>query len=69
MPDEVIGQLCDALGLIGTPEHCASRIADLTDAGVKSLYVMPLQTFVGPEQEIRTFRDAVFPRLKTAGLR
>ena len=69
VPDEVIGQLCDALGLIGTPEHCASRIADLTDAGVKSLYVMPLQTFVGPEQEIRTFRDAVFPRLKTAGLR
>ncbi len=69
VPDEVIGQLGDALGLIGTPEHCAQRIADLTDAGVKSLYIMPLQTFVGPEQEIRTFRDAVFPRLKTAGLR
>src|SRR5438132_1385455 len=48
VPDEVIGQLCDALGLIGTPEHCAGRIADLTDAGVKSLYIMPLQTFVGP---------------------
>ena len=69
VPDEVIGQLGDALGLIGTPEHCARRIADLTDAGVKSLYIMPLQTFVGPEQEIRTFRDAVFPRLKAAGLR
>src|SRR5207237_9123402 len=36
VPDEVIGQLGDALGLIGTPEHCASRIADLTDAGAKS---------------------------------
>lgn len=69
VPDEIIGQLCDALGLIGTPEHCARRIADLTGAGVKSLYIMPLQTFVGPEQEIRAFRDAVFPALKAAGLR
>jgi hypothetical protein len=24
---------------------------------------------VGPEQEMRTFRDEVFPRLKTAGYR
>src|SRR5215472_7357018 len=64
VPDDVIAELCDALGLIGTPEHCARRIADLTAAGVKSLYIMPLQTFVGPEPEIRAFRDAVFPKLK-----
>jgi len=69
VPDEVIAQLCDALGLMGTPEHCARRIVDLTASGVKSLYIMPLQTFVGPEQEIRTFRDAVFPALKAAGCR
>jgi len=30
---------------------------------------MPLQTFVGPEQEVRVFRDVVFPRLRAAGLR
>ena len=69
VPDDVIAQLCDVLGLIGTPEHCARRIGDLAAAGVKSLYIMPLQTFVGPEQEIRAFRDAVFPRLKAAGYR
>jgi 5,10-methylenetetrahydromethanopterin reductase len=69
VPDEVIAQLCDALGLMGTPEHCARRIIDLTAAGVKSLYIMPLQTFVGPEQEICSFRDAVFPALKAAGYR
>jgi hypothetical protein len=28
-----------------------------------------LQTFVGPEQEIRAFRDVVFPRLAALGLR
>jgi len=69
VPDEVIARLCDALGLVGTPEHCVGRIVDLAAAGVKSLYIMPLQTFVGPEQEIRAFRDAVFPKLKAAGYR
>ena len=69
VPDEVIAELCDVLGLVGTPEHCARRIIDLTGAGVRSLYVMAFQTFVGPEQEIRTFRDEVFPRLKAAGYR
>jgi 5,10-methylenetetrahydromethanopterin reductase len=69
VPDDVIAELCDALGLVGTPEHCVRRIVDLTAAGVKSLYIMPLQTFVGPEQEIRAFRDAVFPKLKAAGYR
>src|SRR5712691_2550741 len=69
VPDEVIAELCDALGLVGTPEHCARRIIEMTGAGIRSLYVMAFQTFVGPEQEIRTFRDEVFPRLKTAGYR
>jgi hypothetical protein len=30
---------------------------------------MALQTFVGPGQEVRAFRDVVFPRLQAAGLR
>lgn len=69
VPDEVIAELCDALGLVGTAEHCARRIIELTGAGVTNLYIMPFQTFVGPEQEMRTFRDEVFPRLKAAGYR
>ena len=69
MPDEVIAQLADALGLVGTPEHCSKRIIDLAGAGVSSLYLMGFQTFVGPEREMRNFRDEVFPRLKAAGYR
>jgi 5,10-methylenetetrahydromethanopterin reductase len=63
VPDEVIAQLCDALGLIGTPEYCAERILDMAKVGVNKLYLMSLQTFVGPENEIRVFRDVIFPRL------
>jgi len=69
VPDDVIAELCDTLGLVGTAEHCAQRIVEMTSAGVMNLYVQAFQTFVGPEQEMRTFRDEVFPRLKTAGYR
>lgn len=69
VPDEVIGQLCDALGLVGTPEYCAQHIMDLTKAGVTKLYLMPFQTFSPPQQEIDAFRDVVFPRLQAAGYR
>jgi 5,10-methylenetetrahydromethanopterin reductase len=69
VPDEVVAQLCDALGLIGTPDYCAERIAEMTKLGARNLYLMPLQTFVGPEAEVRAFRDVIFPRLRAAGLR
>jgi 5,10-methylenetetrahydromethanopterin reductase len=69
VPDEVIAQLCDALGLVGTPEHCADRIIEMAKLGVRNLYLMPLQTFTPPDQEVRAFRDVVFPRLGEAHLR
>jgi len=69
VPDEVVAQLCEALGLIGTAEDCSTRIGELTKLGVRNLYLMPLETFTPPRREIATFRDVVFPRLAAAGLR
>jgi 5,10-methylenetetrahydromethanopterin reductase len=69
VPDEVVAQLCDAIGLIGTPQHCADRIVELTRLGVRNLYLMPLLTFAPPEAEVAAFRDTVFPRLAAARLR
>jgi hypothetical protein len=37
----------------------------MTKVGVTNLYLMPLQTFVGPEQDVRAFRDVVFPNLRS----
>jgi 5,10-methylenetetrahydromethanopterin reductase len=68
VPDEVVTQLCDALGLIGRPADCADRIVELTKLGVQNLYLMPLETFAPPLSEMVAFRDVVFPRLRAAGL-
>jgi alkanesulfonate monooxygenase SsuD/methylene tetrahydromethanopterin reductase-like flavin-dependent oxidoreductase (luciferase family) len=67
VPDDVVAELSDAYGLIGTPEHCAGRIAEMAKHGVRNLYVMPFQTFVPPEEEVRAFRDHIFPNLRAAG--
>ena len=69
VPDEVVAQLCDALGLVGTPADCAERIVEMTKLGVRNLYLMPLLTFAPPSAEVVAFRDVVFPRLRSAGLR
>jgi 5,10-methylenetetrahydromethanopterin reductase len=69
VPDEVVAQLCEAMGLIGTPADCAARIIELAALGVRSLYLMPLLTFAPPAREIAGFRDVVFPRLTAAGVR
>jgi 5,10-methylenetetrahydromethanopterin reductase len=69
VPDEIVAQLCDTFGLVGTAEHCARRIVEMTEVGVTNLYVQAFQTFVGPEAEVRAFRDEVFPRLQAAGCR
>ena len=48
VPDDVVAELGDAIGLVGTPADCAARIADMTRLGVRNLYLMPLQTFTPP---------------------
>jgi 5,10-methylenetetrahydromethanopterin reductase len=68
VPDDVAAQLCDAVGLIGTPADCADRILDMTKLGVRNLYLMPLLTFAPPERELAAFRDVVFPRLRASAV-
>ena len=65
--DDVNGQLCDAMGLIGTPEHCANRILEMAEHGVKQLYLMPCLTFAPPEAEVQAFGNHIIPALRERG--
>ena len=64
--DDVNGQLCDALGLIGTPEYCTARIKEMAQHGVEQLYLMPCLTFAPPEAEVQAFGNHVIPALAAA---
>ena len=66
LPKDIVAQLCDALGLIGTPQHCAQRLIAMEKLGARNIYLMPTTT---PEAELRAFREVVFPLLEKAGLR
>ena len=67
--DDVVAELCEAIGLIGAPADCAARIAEMAKLGVQNLYLMPTLTFAPPEEEIAAFKDVVFPRLRQAAPR
>lgn len=64
LPDDALGQLCDTMGLIGTPEHCAERVQKAEQAGLGHLYLMTGQSYEFATGELAAFRDKVFPALK-----
>ena len=59
--DDVNTQLCDAMGLIGTPEHCTQRITEMAQHGVTQLYLMPCLTFAPPPGRSGRLRSARHP--------
>jgi 5,10-methylenetetrahydromethanopterin reductase len=67
--DDLVADLCGAIGLVGTGEDLAAQIVEGTKLGARNFYLMPFQTFTPPEAEMRAFRDVVFPRLGAAGFR
>ena len=66
MPQDLLAQICDAIGLIGTPEYCAERLREAEAQGIKRLYLMTSETYEFPHRELAAFRDRVFPALASA---
>jgi hypothetical protein len=58
--------MCDAIGLIGTPEYCARRIRRAEVNGIRHLYLMTSDSYQFPERELAAFRDRIFPALNSA---
>ncbi len=63
LPDDLLAQMCDTIGLIGTPEYCAQRLREAEASGIERLYLMTSETYQFPHRELRAFQDTIFPSL------
>ena len=63
LPDDALAQLCDAIGLIGTPEYVVDRIRQAEKSGLTHLYLMTGATYEFATGELKAFRDTIFPAL------
>ena len=66
LPDDMLAQLCDTIGLIGTPEYCVQRLKEAEASGIDHLYLMTSNTFAFPHNELRAFKETIFPMLAAA---
>lgn len=66
MPDDFLAQLCDAIGLIGTPEYCAQQLRKAEANGIKHLYLMTSETYQYPHRELAAFKESIFPALASS---
>ncbi len=63
LPDDLLAQMCDAIGLIGTPEYCAQQVKKAQANGIDHLYLMTGESYNFPQRELQAFRDTIFPAL------
>jgi len=66
LPQDILAEMCDAIGLIGTPEYCAQRIRQAEADGISHLYLMTSESYQFPHRELVAFRDKIFPVLVPA---
>ena len=64
LPDDILAQMCDAIGLIGTPEYCAQHLQKAEANGVKHLYLMTSESYQFPERELQAFQHTIFPVIR-----
>ncbi|MCH2518615.1 MAG: LLM class flavin-dependent oxidoreductase [Dehalococcoidia bacterium] len=63
LPDDLLAQMCDVIGLVGTPEYCAQRLREAEANGIDHLYLMTSATYDYPHRELAAFKEIIFPAL------
>ena len=63
LSDDLLAQLCDFIGLIGTPEYCARRLKELEASGIDHLYLMTGASYEFAHSELRAFKETIFPAI------
>lgn len=70
--DELAGQICEALGLFGSPEQCAARLLRARDeVGLRHAFLFPTHTWAShydlPRAEVEAFSEVIGPALRDSG--
>ena len=63
LPQNILAQICDALGFIGTPEHCAQRLQIAYASGMDHFYLAAAETYSFPQKELLAFEKTIFPAI------
>ena len=63
LPDDILTQMCDTIGLIGTPEYCSQQIKKAQANGIDHLYLMTGESYNFPQRELQAFQKDIFPAL------
>ena len=63
IPDDLLAELCDTIGLVGTPEYCVEQLRKAEANGIKHLYLMTSETYQYPHWELAAFKETIFPAL------
>jgi hypothetical protein len=56
--------MCDAIGLVGTPEYCARQLRTAEANGINHLYLMTSESYQFPERELQAFQQSIFPAMQ-----
>lgn len=64
LPFDLRAQMCDAIGLIGTPEDCLHRLRQFYEAGIRRVFLMTVGTTNFPEEEVRLYGEVIGPALR-----
>lgn len=68
LTEKAVARICDAIGLFGSPEHCAERLLQANEeAGVDRIFLMSAHDvdtqYIMPETERTAFEKVIFPRI------
>ncbi len=64
--DDLLAEVCDALGVIGTADDAVDKLTGLTARGIQDVYLMTPDTYTLPTRIVEVFADTVLPALSAA---
>lgn len=63
LDEDLVAEICGAVGVIGTPADCVAQLSGLVDDGVRSVYLMTAETYAFPHDVVAAYASTILPAL------